>query len=425
MANWQLAAMAILALLWPGTARCQLVQPSPQLKAAIASGNHPQIAQIALREMLACERQYASRPTVCTDLQLYAANSLAASGAIDAAERIARKTVAMHSVPGGDPRQLGTALIVLGNVLEAGQRYLEAEAVLRRTAALFNTPATPLESAIAQHNLAINLMRQGRYREADPLIRDAINTLDRARNAPATTRLRFMSTLASSLERQQRLNEAARVLVALTSEEQRVLGSRHFQLGLDLYKLAQIYLSQKKFAAVLPLAMRAHLILSESRGPGDGDTLLAVSAIAAAAAELGQVDDAIRYYRLAVAGLSRRYGTSHHSVGSARAGLAKALVLAGRTQEAEAVLQQAMPAFAALRPDHPMRLDAEQSLAMTLRHNARFPEARTAFRRAAAGIALRIRSYREFDAAARQELRERRFVFTGLVGTDWTLSRPR
>jgi hypothetical protein len=94
-----------------------------------------------------------------------------------------------------------------------------------------------------------------------------------------------------------------------------------------------------------------------------------------------------------------------------------------RDEEAEQFYRRSLRARATLPAAHPRRIFGYRSLAGYLRdHDRSWPEVRSLYRAAQAGIFDRLATYPSFDREAQIELRDYQPVFTGRVRAAWTLS---
>jgi tetratricopeptide (TPR) repeat protein len=330
----------------------------------------------------------AAEPTEDCAIELMAAGEmLGIAGAFAEAEAAGRRAVAiMVALRGASHEDTTVVQGALGTILLRAGRYREAEPVLR--GALQGAASAEGDPEIlSDHlmNLGIVLAEQARFAEAEALMRRALvvrlEKLPENVIAIATVR----ANLGALLDRMGRTADAlVEHRAALTMRRDR-LKAADYDLGTSMLNIAENFAKAGDASRLIAEPyLRAGLMTREfALVPGDPRTTLAQTMLGENLEGQGKAKGALEFYALAYAGS-----------------------LAGS------------PA------DSPLRIRAEWNLARLLVANkVGLPMARTIYRQAAAGVMARIAAADDFDAGAREEVGRYRDVFAGQVRVAWGLGR--
>ncbi len=292
---------------------------------------------------------------------------------------------AMDTATREDARdKLAGSLNNVGSLLSTTDRLREAEAMLRESLSLREAARPPriVSLALSRTSLAMNLMRQGRPGEAEPLLRQVVadRTMVLGPGHPQTVAAiaelavafhdmgRFdlaerhyrdvvsaraatkdlggyavaLNNLASLLEDRGNFAEARPLLEKSLELRKSVNGQKHPSVATALNNLGRL-----EFA--LGNSARARLLLDEAldiRRERFGTDSLPVAATLAVIARVrhaqGEVREAESDYRAALGILRSRLSPTHANVISVEVGLGRVLLDLGRPTEAEPLLRHAV-----------------------------------------------------------------------------------
>lgn len=162
---------------------------------------------------------------------------LDAQGRYDEAAAVLDAAIAAFELQGPAGRAgVAEALNTLGQVRTSQQLYVQAEAIYRR--GLEVAADDPFETSVINANLGWNLDRQGRYAEAEPLLRQAVIDI-RAHEGRETRNTGFtLGNLAGDLQAQGRQAEALPLLRKSYESLSRTIGPEHPAIGWTVNALA-------------------------------------------------------------------------------------------------------------------------------------------------------------------------------------------
>ena len=163
--------------------------------------------------------------------------ALDAQGRYDEAAAALDAAIAAYELQGDYGRPgLAEAINTLGQVRTSQQLYVQAEALYRR--GLEVAADDPFETSVINANLGWNLDRQGRYAEAEPLLRQAVIDI-RAHEGRETRNTGFtLGNLAGDLQAQGRQAEALPLLRKSYESLARTIGPEHPAIGWTVNALA-------------------------------------------------------------------------------------------------------------------------------------------------------------------------------------------
>ena len=163
--------------------------------------------------------------------------ALDAQGRYDEAAAVLDAAIAAFELQGAAGRAgLAEALNTLGQVRTSQQLYVQAEALYRQ--GLQVAADDPFETSVINANLGWNLDRQGRYAEAEPLLRQAVIDI-RAHEGRETRNTGFtIGNLAGDLQAQGRQAEALPLLRKSYESLARTIGPEHPAIGWTVNALA-------------------------------------------------------------------------------------------------------------------------------------------------------------------------------------------
>lgn len=234
-------------------------------------------------------------------------------------------------------------------------RLDEAESLHREALAIKQRRGdTPTSVASSLNNLGLTLAERGRYAEAEPLLRDAIQAWRAAQGASAAVVAVGLNNLAQSLRQQGRLDEAVRVLEEAIAIRRRRVGNQHPLLANVLGHLGQVRSLRGEFEAAEPLLREALAIRRKAYGDEHPDTATSFNSLASLLQDRGDLAGAEPLYRLALVSIQTRLGRRHPEYADQLNNLGSLLEDSGRLGEAEPLFREALAVRrAAFGDEHP------------------------------------------------------------------------
>lgn len=234
------------------------------------SGGEPSLAEPLLREALAAaEGAYPGDAVrlahalnelglVCKDLARYD----------EARDLYERALALLNETPEAHPGDIATLLHNLGGIAHARGEWAAAEAHARRGLDLRRASGPGDDEALAADMVALGAILDARekYAEAERLYLDALTIFEREPDANAVDISVALNDLGASYAQQGMLPAAVATLDRAVEIKRRVLGSEHHSLGRTLNNLAVVHerLADHERAAMLYAA--ALNILERSLG---------------------------------------------------------------------------------------------------------------------------------------------------------------
>jgi tetratricopeptide (TPR) repeat protein len=259
--------------------------------------------------------------------------------------------------------------------------YAEALLRLRNAEKLTDRSRDPVEWARVQFAIAYVLYDQGKYADAERLLREVITERERSLGAEQAETLRARYRLAVVLWIEGKNAEAENEDRAVLKLQEKILGAEHPDTLKTRDNLVAALLDQGKYAEA-EAECRAVLKISEKvLGPEDPDTLKMRMDLALAFGYQGKYQEAEAEYRAVIALEEKVLGPEHPNTLLTRGDLAVALDDQGKRAEAEtedrAVLQLQEKVNGA---EDPGTLRTRDNLATALEHEGRREEAESEYR---------------------------------------------
>jgi tetratricopeptide (TPR) repeat protein len=160
------------------------------------------------------------------------------------------------------------------------------------------------------HELAGVLGSQGRYVEAEVLLRESLSLKEKILGRGHPDYAASLHGLAAVLESQGKYGEAEVLLRESLSLKEKVLGTGHPSLCPSLTNLAGVLAQQGKAEEGEPLLLRALEIALEVFGPANPETAQILNMLAQLQAVLGR-PEAVSTAKLALQALEASLGTDH------------------------------------------------------------------------------------------------------------------
>src|SRR3989442_4618729 len=267
----------------------------------------------------------------------------------------------------------------LGQSLYAQGRYVEAAEATRKALALRRDDP----EILTQLGLALN--RAGDRIGAEPILQEALATLEKSRGPEHPDVATALNNLASVYLIEARYADAEPLLKRALTIHDKTLAPDHPDLATDLDNLALLYQKQGRYGEAEPLNERALAIFQKSRGPQHTDVAVSMNNLARLYHFQGRYDEAERLFRQALTILEEVAGPGHPNVAKALDNLAALYEDEGRYSEAEPLLRRALAIQEeALPSDHPDVAASLVGLATLYDHQGKYSEAESLFKRALA-----------------------------------------
>lgn len=306
----------------------------------------------------------------------------------------------------------------------------EAEARFREGMALQKRLVDPNDPSLAQFaaGLGALLHGQGRYEEAEPLMREAIrlHEIGVRRHGDETGLAVALFMLGSSYTAMERLDDGKRLLERALAAFERLAPQGSMQIGIVLNNIATNRQLAKDYQSALENQERAR-VMFERFSPGNLPGIAKINNnLGFLHQQAGSPDQADERYRAAIDLLTRAFPDGHPDAATAKLNYGHLLLELGRPAEAESLLLAALAESRRfLPPEHPDIAVAHGELA-DLRIRAGDWERAAGELDAAAGIHLARAARLEAGRASNTggDVRHNAFTFTKLVKLEHRRSAP-
>lgn len=228
------------------------------------------------------------------------------------------------------------------------------------------------------HAAAILLDHQGRYAEAEAMLRNKLAIIEDSFGGVHSSHNSTMNNLANVLMQQGRYAEASNILtrqLEIIHSAPEGTGSPSDQ-SIVLHNIAKAFEVQGFYGAAeraLDISLKLKEALFGREHPSYGHSLYSRGVILM---RQGRIEASVGVLRDAVEILRNNLGESHHGYGAALSGLAQALDEQGEQHEAEKLMRLAMNIQVESRgKNHPESLTAVQSFAVMLAEHDKLDEA--------------------------------------------------
>ena len=243
-----------------------------KVSAAIVLSN---AARRAERELERDPEMLASTLSLLGDLHGAIGNTAAADSLL-----LRARAIQEHRFGSAPSADLAATLSRQGLLLNRMERYREAELAGRRSLAIYRALLGPerIEVVRGEYLLAAPLIAQGKYAEAETLLRDALRHSPN-QDAPFTTEI--ASELGWVLFNEGHLSEAVALLQPTLERQQRLLGSLHPSTIQTMRSLASSLRDWQHQAEAEALDRQAVALATSLYGSDGSETRIARNALAA------------------------------------------------------------------------------------------------------------------------------------------------
>ncbi len=306
---------------------------------------------------------------------------------------LSTQLIALAQRNGGEKNlPLIVAKIANGADLIALARFREAEAMLVQA----EKAATALGAQhqlvlFARQNLSAMLVQQGRYKEAEPLIRSNLSAMIAARGENSPLTLTVMSTLGSVVQLQGRLTEAEPIHAKVDAIAVQLVGASDPQRIPFLSNHAALLADLGRRDEAEPLARKALDLALAAFGDRHPTSLTTLNNLASIIDDQGRKPEGEALLRRALVQRIAVLGEDHPDTLTSFNNLAQNLTDQGKQGEAEPLLRKAIALGAVkLGAGHPIILDAQATLAQILTDQGSLGEAEALARKILAARTVKV-----------------------------------
>lgn len=270
-----------------------------------------------------------------------------------------------EGLPGPPSLDLAGTLARLGRLQGENGEGPRAEASFRRALGIYSTllPATRTEVLTAQFELARTLWDRQELREAESLLREALQNSP-SPEAPVATEI--AAALGYTLFLQARYDEAIAVLGPTLEQQRRVFGRVHLATLQTMRQLSSALRDQGHLEEAETLLLEALDISRVLLGEEHMQTGFALVTMALVLERKGEFVRAEPYAREALTLAERRFGQGHRFTAGVERTLGSVLLARGEGPAAEGVLRRARMGYEVNAPRDPDRGDVLNRLAWYL-----------------------------------------------------------
>lgn len=295
------------------------------------------------------------------------------------------RAVALAGQAGPTNPNLGVALLLLSRAYRELGRFAEAEPPVRRAVEIFERALGPENPNVATplNNLAFLLEKQGRYAEAEAIYRRSLAIREKA-NGPRHPAVANLLNNIATLERNMgRYAEADELLTRALSILEAAADAPPGDIAVTANNLAEVMREQGKPDRAQPLYERALEIWRRTLGPDHPTLAVPLNNLAEMAREAGRYAEAEAQYKRVLAIREKALGLDHPDVAQSVNNLAALYRAVGRYAEAEALYKRSLAIRERVLGDgHPDVARTLNNLARVYRAQSRFGEAEAMFKRA-------------------------------------------
>ena len=262
----------------------------------------------------------------------------------DEAESMQREALAAKRRLGAPPSSIALSLNNVGLTLSGRGRFVEAEPLLREALDIWRRYEGRTADVVAAglNNLADVLRQQGRLAEAVPLLEEAIEIRRQTVGSTHPSLALVVGHLGRVLSQQGELAGAEPLLREALNIRQRVYGDDHPDTVNTRSDLTSLLHDQGDLAGAEPLYRAAVSSLAARLGRDHVDYAVQLNNLASVLEDMRRFDEAERLDRESLAIRLRNYGAEHQSVARAQHNLARVLLAMGRVPEAEGLVRTAL-----------------------------------------------------------------------------------
>ena len=225
-----------------------------------------------------------------------------------------------------------------------------AEALFQGSLATRRALHAPAEAASTLHNMTILARKQGEYRRAQQLGREALAIKQRLYPGDHPSTARTLGQLCNATSDLGEGAEAIELCRAYVAMSERTLGPDHPQVASALNDLASSLHDERRYDEAEPFYRRALAIHIATRGEDSKEVDVALNNLAWLLRDRGDLHGAEPLFRRSLERRRHRWGPEHTDVARAEHNLASLDVELGKLDEAQALLDHALAVRRKLLP---------------------------------------------------------------------------
>jgi len=251
----------------------------------------------------------------------------------------------------------------------------------------------PLTKARLMDTIGTVYRQLGLYREAEPLVRKALEIRENQLGMEDLQVARSLTNLALLFERQGKYPEAAQYSQRSLEIQKKRLESGHPEIATSLHLLGRIYHRQVKFKEAESLYKQALEIREKALGPNHPDVAESLNDLGALYYLQSQFGQAEQSYKRALTVRESVLGADHPDVGRTLNSLAGLYLWLGRYDEAEPLYQRSLAILLkTLGSDHPEVANCYNNIAVLHTYRKDYAEAEKYYRKS---LEIRKKGLRE------------------------------
>ncbi|XYI04075.1 tetratricopeptide repeat protein [Sorangium sp. So ce1128] len=242
-----------------------------------------------------------------------------------------------------------------------------------------------LEEAARLNGRAVELEQAGRYDEAIPLARRALELREKALGPEHPDVATTLNDLASLLQMKADYTAAEPLYRRALAIREKVLGPEHPDVAISLNSLASLLQAKADYTGAEPLYRRALAIFEKALGPENPYVATGLNNLAGLLQTKADYTGAEPLYRRALAIFEKAFGLEHSRVGGSVNNLAGLLQAKGDYAAAEPLFRRALAILEkAFGPENPDVANGLDNLAALLEAKGDHAAAEPLYRRALA-----------------------------------------
>jgi tetratricopeptide (TPR) repeat protein len=187
-------------------------------------------------------------------------------------------------------------------------RLSDAEELDRMAIATYRNETRAKNLPVALHNLGQVLVDQGKTKEAEPLLRQAIAIWESQRGPDSRDVAAGLTSLGILLTSKNKLSEAESLLRRATDIDQKSLSSDNPRIGYDRENLAAVAAARRHYAEALTLLQEAKSILENSLPSNDPEIGRLLARLAEVHLRTGYLEQSEALYQQALTILEPNWG---------------------------------------------------------------------------------------------------------------------
>ena len=314
----------------------------------------------------------------------------------------------------------------LAELYRSQGRYGDAEPLLKRSLVILEKALGPghPDVALGLSNLAGLYWKQGRYGDAEPLLKRSLAIWEKVLGPGHPSVATSLNNLAELYRAQGRYGDAEPLYKRSLAIDEKALGPLHPEVATDLNNLAGLYVDQGRYGDAEPLIKRSLAIFEKALEPGHPDVALSLNALAHLYLNQGRYGDAEPLFKGSLAIDEKALGPGHPSVATGLTNLAFLYMNQGRYGDAEPLFKRSLVIFEkALGPGHPSVAKGLNNLAFLYGTQGKENKGLVFFRRATAIHQGRAARTGGRSVGGLSEQKSVRYVFSSHIGAAAAVAR--